>query len=310
MHPAADAGRVDEAPRLAAELDELVDRVAGRAGDVVDDDALGAGEAVEQARLADVGPADEGDPARAALGVGAVRRHLRQHLEHGVERVAAAAAVHGRDRPRLTEPEAPERGRVGLAALVVDLVGDEDDGLARAAQQLDDGLVVVGGADRGVDDEHDDVGEVDGDLGLLGDPEVDAGGVGLPAAGVDDGEAAAGPLALVGDAVAGHAGHVLDDGLAAAQDAVDEARLADVGSADHGHDGQRALGRAVVGRRPLGLEQRLVLGAELEVVEPGAQGALHGGVVDGGVGGRDRSALVGGAGGLVSHGVLESVNVC
>ena len=37
---AADAGRVDEAPGLAAELDQLVDRVAGGAGDVVDDDPL------------------------------------------------------------------------------------------------------------------------------------------------------------------------------------------------------------------------------------------------------------------------------
>ena len=72
-----------------------------------------------------------------------------------------------------------------------------------------------------------------------------------------------------------------------------------------GDDGQRALGSAVSGIRALGLEQRLVLGAQLEVGEPGAQGALHGGVVDGS--GRDRSALIGGAGGLVSHGVLESV---
>ena len=56
-------------------------------------------------------------------------------------------------------------------------------------------------------------------------------------------------------------------------------------------------------------EQGLVLRAELEVVEPRAQGSLHGGVVDDGGGGRDRSALVDGAGGLVSHGVLESVNV-
>jgi hypothetical protein len=32
------------------------------------------------------------------------------------------------------------------------------------------GLVVVGGPDGRVDDEHHDVGEVDGDLGLLGDP--------------------------------------------------------------------------------------------------------------------------------------------
>ena len=67
VHPAADAGRVDEPPGLAAELDELVDRVAGGAGDVVDDDAVLAGELVEQRGLADVGAADEGDPARAAL---------------------------------------------------------------------------------------------------------------------------------------------------------------------------------------------------------------------------------------------------
>ena len=240
-----------------------------------------------------------------ALGVGSVGGDGRQHLEHGVERVAAAAAVHRRDRPRLTEAEAPQHGGVGLAALVVDLVGDEHDRLARPAQQLDDGLVVVGGADRRVDDEHHDVGELDGDLGLLGHPQVDAGRVGLPAAGVDDGEAATRPLPLVGDPVTGDAGHVLDDGLTAPQDAVDEARLADVGPADHGDDRQRSLGSAVSGIRPLGLEQRLVLGAQLEVGEPGAQRALHGGVVDGS--GRDRSALIGGAGGLVSHGVLESV---
>jgi hypothetical protein len=111
------------------------------------------------------------------------------------------------------------------------------------------------------------------------------------------------------------AGDVLDHGLAAAQDAVDEAGLADVRASDDGDDGQRALLGAVRGIRPLGVEQRLVLRAQLEVGEPGAERALDGDVVAGavggavGVGGRDRSALVDGAGGLVSHGVLESVNV-
>ena len=164
-----------------------------------------------------------------------------QHVEDGVEDVATPPAVQGGDGPGLAEPEVPEGGGVGLGALVVDLVGDEHDRLARPAQQLDDGLVVVGGADGGVDDEHHDVGEVDGDLGLLGDPQVDAGGVDLPAAGVDEGEPATGPLAVVGHAVAGHAGDVLDDGLAAAEDAVDQGGLADVRAADHGDDGQRAV---------------------------------------------------------------------
>ena len=148
--------------------------------------------------------------------------------------------MQGRDRPGLAEAEVPQRRGVGLGALVVDLVGDQDDRLAGAAQQLDDGLVVVGGADRGVDDEQHGVGEVDGDLGLLGDAQVDARGVDLPAAGVDEGEPAAGPLGVVGDAVAGDAGDVLDDGLAAAEDAVDEGGLADVRAADDGDDRQRA----------------------------------------------------------------------
>ena len=51
-------------------------------------------------------------------------------------------------------------------------------------------LVGRGRADGGVDDEEHGVGEVDGDLGLRGDGGVDALGVGLPAAGVDEGEAA------------------------------------------------------------------------------------------------------------------------
>jgi hypothetical protein len=104
--------------------------------------------------------------------------------------------------------------RVGLGALVVDLVRDEHDRLAGAAQQAHDSFVVVGGTHGGVDDEQHGVGEVDGDLGLLGHPQVDAAGVDGPAAGVDEGEAPAEPLGVVGDAVAGHAGHVLDDGLA------------------------------------------------------------------------------------------------
>ena len=64
--------------------------------------------------------------------------------------------------------------------------------------------------------------------------------VGVPAAGVHDGEGAAVPGGVVGHPVAGHAGHVLDDGLAAADDPVDQRRLADVGAADHREHGDRA----------------------------------------------------------------------
>lgn len=113
----------------------LVDGVAGGAGDVVHDDALRARQAVEQARLAHVGAPDERDPSRTALRVGPVGRHVGQHLEHGVEGVAAPAAVHGGHREGLAEAEAPQHRRVGLAPLVVDLVGHEHHRLAGAAQE-------------------------------------------------------------------------------------------------------------------------------------------------------------------------------
>ncbi|CAM5712115.1 hypothetical protein SVIOM342S_00262 [Streptomyces violaceorubidus] len=131
---------------------------------------------------------------------------------------------------RLAEAQRPQVGGVRLAARAVDLVGAQHDGLAGLAQQPDDRLVGVGGTDLGVHDEDDRVGGLDGVLGLGGDGGVDAQDVLLPAAGVDDLEAAARPLGLVGDAVAGGAaGLVLDDRLTVADDAVHEGRLADIG---------------------------------------------------------------------------------
>ena len=66
MHFAADTRGVDEPPRAAIELDELIDGVTRGAGEFVDDDALAAGQRVQQGRLANVGATDEGDATRAA----------------------------------------------------------------------------------------------------------------------------------------------------------------------------------------------------------------------------------------------------
>ncbi len=242
VDPAADTGRVDELPGDAAEVDQLVDRVTGGAGQFVDDDPVLARDPVQQGGLADVRAADQGDPAGAAeRGAELLGRGVRQGLQDRVQHVAGAAAVQRGDRVGLAEAQRPQGGGVGLAALAVDLVGAQDDGLAGPAQQLDDGLVGVGGADGGVDDEDDRVGRLDGVLGLGGDGGVEAQHVLLPAAGVDDLEAASGPFGLVADAVAGDAGLVLHDGLAAADDPVHQGRLADIGAADHGEHGERAV---------------------------------------------------------------------
>ena len=190
LDPLADAGGVDEPPHPTAELDELVDGVDGGAGHVVHDDPVGLGQLVEQRRLADVGPADDGDAAGSADLAVRLGGRFGQCREDRVEHVAGAAAVQRGDRERLAETEVPQRRGLGLGALVVDLVGGEHDGLAGAAQDLHDGLVGVGDADGGVDHEQRRVGDGDGDLGLRGDPLGEAAGVGVPAAGVDDGERA------------------------------------------------------------------------------------------------------------------------
>ena len=58
---AAHPGGVDELDRPLVGLDQGVDGVAGRAGQVVHDGPLLAREAVEQGRLADVRAPDDGD---------------------------------------------------------------------------------------------------------------------------------------------------------------------------------------------------------------------------------------------------------
>ncbi len=83
--PAPDAGRVHEPPGLAAQLDQLVHRVAGGARHLVHQGPRLPGELVEQAGLAHVGPADQGDPPgpvvaaeTAPAGRPAVRRAPRR----------------------------------------------------------------------------------------------------------------------------------------------------------------------------------------------------------------------------------------
>ena len=210
------------------ELDQAVDRVDGGAGDRVDDRALLAGQPVEQARLADVGAADQRDAARAALGLVRFARRVGQRREHGVEQVAAAPAVQPADRVRLAQAERPQFGGVGLAALVVDLGDGEHDRTPGAAQGARDDQVGLGGAGAAVDDEQHEVGGGDGALGLRRHHRLQPAGVRLPAAGVDEGEPAPAPQRVVGDPVAGDPGNVLHDRLAAAEDPVDQRRLADV----------------------------------------------------------------------------------
>src|SRR6185369_4845402 len=104
----------------------------------------------------------------------------------------------------------------------------------------------------------------------------------LPATGVDDREPAPGPFGVIGDPVPGHPGRVLDHCLAAAEEPVDQGRLADIRPPDHRHHRQLLAslrGDLAVGAEKLlfrlevlveglwivGIERLDVVGVELDV---------------------------------------------
>ena len=159
---AAHAGGVDEAQRPVVGLDDRVDRVAGRAGQVVHDRAVVADEPVEQRRLADVGAADDRD-REDAVAVVAVAAGSRPRLRPRGGSAATSAssrsplspAVERRDVYGSPRPSRANSQRVDLAPLVVDLVDDDDHRLPRPLQDSRDAGVLVGDAGVDVDDEHD-----------------------------------------------------------------------------------------------------------------------------------------------------------
>ena len=116
LRPAAHPGGVDEPDGPVLGLHHRVDGVAGGARQVVDHRPLLADQAVEERRLADVGPADDGDRRRcrrrssSASEVVAPRRRassarLREAGDELVEEVAGPPAVQRRHRQGLAETE-------------------------------------------------------------------------------------------------------------------------------------------------------------------------------------------------------------
>ena len=273
--PPPHPGGVDEAQGTQIGVDDGVDRVPGRAGHIVHHRALRADQPVEQCGLADVGATDqryghlfsgrvvekwfvgvilgdglgvdEGFPRCAFLDRSRLDTDaLGEQVDDGVQQVAGAATVESGDGEGIAQPEPEEGPDQRLAAGVVDLVGHDEHRGGPPTDQPGHLVVVVGGAHGGVDDQQDHVGLVERRLALgrhLGIEVVAALG---PPAGVDQHEAPSGPGGLGLVAVAGDAGALLDDRLASADDAVEQRRLAHVGTADDRHTSERGVWRCPV----------------------------------------------------------------
>ena len=247
LGPPSQPRGVHEGERPAVELDPGVDRVAGRAGEGGDDHPLFAQELVDERRLADVGPADHREPRRLVL----LGPRLRQTLDDEVEEVARPEPLGGRDRDRVAQPEPVELGRETGLGRGVDLVGRHHH-RHRPAAQLAGELGVAGAQPRpGVDHQQRELGLRQRRPGLAADRLGQVARLGrVHAAGVHQRKDAAVPVGLDLLAIPGDPRLLVDHGLAAPAEAVDERRLAHVRIADYRDLGRRHLRPQAALRHP------------------------------------------------------------
>ena len=223
-------GGVDEIIFAILVLEVAVDGVAGGAGYIADDNAFLAQNTVRQAGFTYIGLSDNGHLYH--VGVVLLIRFRRKILDAFVQQIAGAVAVNGGDSHGVAQTQVVELIEIRVdRAHRVHLVHRQHDGLTAALKHT--GHLLVGGSQAGLDirDEDNDVGVVDGDLGLLPHEGQNlAVCIGLDAAGVHQAEPAAHPLALTVDTVTGDAGGVLYDGQPPADDLIEQHGLAHVGA--------------------------------------------------------------------------------
>ncbi len=141
----------------------------------------------------------------------------------------------GRDRHRLAETQTVRLAHAAAALAAFRLVGQKDDGLVHLAQAIGEDAVQRRHAFARVHHEHDQVRVLDRRLGLLAHPGFQAfvGDVLIPC-GVDQGQIHVADHAVGVAAVTGHAGAIIDQRKALADEAIEQCRLAHIGAADDG----------------------------------------------------------------------------
>lgn len=238
----ADASRIDEQVTLANafgfDFEGNVDGVASGAGNGADDDAFGFGEGVDDGRFANVGAANDGEFHRVTV-IAFIAFPFRNELESGLHELGNAAAVNRAHGKNGVDAEAGKIGSGRFRAISINFVNGEENRFAGDAEAAGDFLVERGEAFLDVDDEDDDVGGFDGEFDLFdGGGGDDVGGFfaadEADATGIHEGEAAAVPFGFGGDAIAGDARFVMNDGDAAADNPVKKGGFSDVRATDNG----------------------------------------------------------------------------
>ncbi len=216
-----------------------VDGIARRAGDIADEHALFAQDAIDERRLPDVRTADNRNPRLGLFRFLLFRFRLGQPLDHFVEEIADALPVlRGNLHDRL-EPELVEIERARLRALVVGLVDRDDDRPPFRADGLGDFEVGRHQPLASIDDEHEDGGIFERAPPVLEHLLLErilalaehAGRVGQQKRHVA-------PVGGLLDDIAGRSGRRVHDGPAGAGDAVEKCRFPDIRATDEDDGGE------------------------------------------------------------------------
>jgi hypothetical protein len=179
-------------------------------------------------------------------------RHLRfgrvgdlralDHLLDGIAQVREAEFVFGRERHRLAQAEREALHAAGLAVPALALVGDQHHRRGPAPQPVGEMAIERRQPGAGVDQQQRQIGGFDGALGLIAHARLEARRLGLlEPGGIDHREAQVEQPRLALAPVAGHARLLGDQRQALADQAIEQRRLADVGTADDG-DGEAHAG--------------------------------------------------------------------
>jgi hypothetical protein len=258
----ADPGRVDQevwlSDPIGFDLERHVDRIASGAGDGTYNDTSGLGEGINDGRLADIGPADDGKSKRfLAAGAGAGtggrrvfcrgnRRFGGEQRDGGIHEIVDAPFVDRTDREDSIETEFGEIGDgIGLAC-GIDLVGGDDDRFSALPQAAGDFAVEGHDAFASIDDEEDGVSGLDGEADLF-QGGLDDGIADFLApeqtdtACIHEGKGAPAPLGFRADAVAGDAGLIVNDGDATPDEAIEECRFSHVRASNDGYEGRHGI---------------------------------------------------------------------
>ncbi len=238
------------------------DRVAGDAGLGSGEHPLLAQDPVDQRRLAGIGAPDDRDAKRLVARILAlvlvlgklvlIRQGLAEHLAQRFHQIDDALAMFGREGQRIAEPQPVGFIEARLAGCSLGLVGDEDHRLAGTPDHLGKGLVHRCQAGARIDHEQDDIALGNRGFRLLSHPPGKRGIIGLlEACGIDNGEFQVIEIDIALATVAGDARPIINKRQLAADQAIEQRRLADIGTPDDRDLGPiQGLGHGFFGTGP------------------------------------------------------------